>query len=81
MDGGEAQSCAQAKSSGEFFDVLGVKPVIGRDFVRADEERAAVPDGFKVILSHKFWQQHFKARPKSSARPDARTAEPTPSSV
>ncbi len=46
-------------SSSEYFDALGVKPIIGRSFTRADEQSGGGPDGFKVILSHDYWQKQF----------------------
>ena len=45
--------------SAEFFDVLGIKPAIGRGFVRADEQAGGGPGGLKVVLSHDYWQSHF----------------------
>ena len=43
--------------STDFFDVLSVKPSLGRSF-RADEDRAAV-----VVLSDSFWQSQFARDP------------------
>src|SRR3984893_6510222 len=54
-----ATSLHGAKVSAEFFDVLGIKPKIGRAFARADEQGGGGPGGFKVIISHDFWQKHF----------------------
>jgi putative ABC transport system permease protein len=54
-----ATSLFGVKSSAEYFDVLGVKPIIGRSFARTDEEAGGGPGGFKIILSHDFWQKHF----------------------
>ena len=54
-----ASSLHGAKVSAEFFDVLGIKPKIGRAFARADEQGGGGPGGFKVIISHDFWQKHF----------------------
>jgi predicted permease len=59
VDEQEAQSVRGEKVSGEFFDVLGVKPIMGRGFARADEQPGGGPDGFKVVLSYGFWQAHF----------------------
>jgi predicted permease len=43
--------------SGSFFDVLGVKPAIGRLFTRGDD---LVPGGHPVVvLSHPYWQRGF----------------------
>jgi predicted permease len=54
-----ASSVPGIKSSAEYFDVLGIKPKIGRTFNRADEQAGGGPGGFKVIISHNFWQKHF----------------------
>jgi putative ABC transport system permease protein len=59
VDEHEAQSFVGEKVSGEFFDVLGVKPIMGRGFARADEQPGGGPGGFKVVLSYGFWQAHF----------------------
>jgi putative ABC transport system permease protein len=54
-----ATSVRGVMSTAEFFDVLGIKPVIGRTFSRPDEQAGGGPGGFKVILSDDFWRQHF----------------------
>jgi len=59
VDEQDAQSFRGEKVSGEFFDVLGVKPIMGRGFARADEQAGGGPGGFKVVLSYGFWQSHF----------------------
>ena len=59
VDEQEAQSVRGEKVSGEFFDVLGVKPIMGRGFARADEQPGGGPGGFKVVLGYAFWQSHF----------------------
>ena len=48
--------------SGNYFDVLGIKPLLGRGFKPEEDEtpgKAPV-----VVLSHKFWTNRFKADPK-----------------
>ena len=42
--------------SANFFDLLGVKPVLGRTFVESDERRDATP---VLILSHAYWMKEF----------------------
>ncbi|MEY2498745.1 MAG: hypothetical protein QOD12_2301, partial [Verrucomicrobiota bacterium] len=59
VDEREAQSIRGQKVSGEFFDVLGIKPARGRGFTRADEQAGGGPGGFKAVLSYGFWQSHF----------------------
>jgi putative ABC transport system permease protein len=54
-----ATSLRGVKSSAEFLDVLGVKPILGRGFMRADEQAGGGPDGFKVVISYDFWKKHF----------------------
>ena len=58
-DANGAQSLVGIKCSGDFFDVLGIKPIIGRGFGRVDEAAGGGPGGYKVILSYNFWQRHF----------------------
>jgi putative ABC transport system permease protein len=54
-----ATSVRGVKSSAEFFDVLGVKPIIGRPFTRDDEQTGGGPGGFKVLLSYDAWKKRF----------------------
>ena len=56
---GEATSLRGVKTSAEFFDVLGIKPVMGRSFTRDDEKGDGGPGGLKIILGHDFWRKHF----------------------
>ena len=46
--------------SHDFFRVLGVAPVIGRDFAASDERVNAAP---VVILSDRVWREQFSANP------------------
>src|SRR6187402_900257 len=53
--------------SSSFFDVLGTRPALGR-FFRADED--VVPGEQPVaVMSHAFWQQHFKGDPDILKKP------------
>jgi putative ABC transport system permease protein len=54
-----AQNVQGLKVSAEFFDVVGVKPAIGRAFVREDEQAGGGPGGFKVVLTHDLWMRLF----------------------
>jgi putative ABC transport system permease protein len=54
-----ATSLAATRVSGEFFDVLGVQPMIGHAFTRQDEQGGGGPGGFKVVISYNFWRKQF----------------------
>ncbi len=46
--------------SGSFFDLLGVKTILGRPLNGADDHEGAPP---VVVVSHAFWQGRLGARP------------------
>ena len=46
------------------LDVLGVPPLLGRVFNEADG-RAGEPARRVVVLTYRFWQRHFGARPEA----------------
>ncbi|HVR42349.1 MAG TPA: ABC transporter permease [Thermoanaerobaculia bacterium] len=52
---GTPEPVARQWSSAGIFDVLGVKPVAGRTFLRADDEQ----EGEVVVLSESFWRARF----------------------
>ncbi|HXO05390.1 MAG TPA: ABC transporter permease [Candidatus Sulfotelmatobacter sp.] len=48
-------------ASANYFDVLGVRPVLGRAFLPEEDER---PGGAPVaVISYRLWQTHFGANP------------------
>jgi predicted permease len=48
-------------ASANYFDVLGVRPFIGRSFLPAEDEN---PGGAPVaVISYRLWQTHFAANP------------------
>jgi len=48
-------------ASANYFDVLGVQPVLGRGFLPVEDEK---PGGAPVaVISYRFWQTHFGANP------------------
>jgi putative ABC transport system permease protein len=58
--------------SAEFFDVLGVTPVLGRGFVAAEEQAGTRV----VVLSHEVWTTHFNADPSILDRPVSLGGQP-----
>jgi predicted permease len=53
---GEAQRLNAVQVSASFFPLLGVKPVIGRNFSLDDDKQSAPP---VVMLSEHFWRSKF----------------------
>ncbi len=58
---GQAERLSGYMISAGFFATLGVKPVLGRTFLPADDHVGAAP---VVILSGSFWQRRFGASPE-----------------
>ncbi|MGB7023824.1 MAG: ABC transporter permease [Candidatus Acidiferrales bacterium] len=59
-DGGEPQVLFGAQVTTNFFSTLGVKPMLGRDFVAGED----IASGPKVaILTYSFWRTHFSGDP------------------
>jgi putative ABC transport system permease protein len=58
--GGEARYANTLMVSGEFFDVLGVQPLLGRLISPADDYRGCGTQG--AVLSYTFWQREFGGR-------------------
>src|SRR5579864_42828 len=56
----ESQATLALKATAPLFEVLGVKPAIGRPFVDSDNQPGA-PN--VVILSSGFWREHFASDP------------------
>jgi len=57
--GGEAVRSSGALTTPEMFNVLGLKPALGRFF--AEESRPA--DNKSVLLTQSFWKSHFQEDP------------------
>jgi len=51
---GQPEKVLGQVASGSYFDVLGIKPVLGRTLVPADEREPSV-----AVLSHEYWQRRF----------------------
>ena len=49
-------------TSANYFDLLGVRPILGRGFLPAEDEK---PGGAPVaVISYRMWQTHFGANPE-----------------
>lgn len=55
--GGEARYAEGLWVSGEFFDVLGVQPLLGRIFHAADDHAGCGYPG--AVISYSFWEREF----------------------
>ena len=57
--GGQSELVDGLWASGGYFDVLGVRPLLGRVFTRDDDRRGGGPDGPVAVISYQFWQRRF----------------------
>jgi len=55
-----AERVQTAVVSANFFDVLGVRPLLGRTFIASDDSPNADP---VLVLSYQFWQAHQSGDP------------------
>jgi putative ABC transport system permease protein len=67
--GGETRLANGVWASAGSFDALGVKPLLGRMFLPADDLRGGGSGGPVVVISHAFWRDHFGAAPDVIGRP------------
>jgi putative ABC transport system permease protein len=51
--------------SPDFLDLLGMRPLLGRNFVASEEKPGTVP---VVLLSYPLWQSHFGGNPNAVRR-------------
>jgi predicted permease len=59
-DAGDAERLAAARVSVNLFDLLRVKPLVGRFFLPADEQQGAA---MTIVLSEALWRRDFSADP------------------
>ena len=63
---GNPERLAAMVASANYFDVLGVRPFLGRGFLAAEDEK---PGGVPVtVISYRLWQTHFAADPNIIGR-------------
>jgi putative ABC transport system permease protein len=56
---GQADHVDGLMASGRFFDLLGVKPMLGRTFTEDDDRDGGGKDGAVTVISYAFWQQRY----------------------
>jgi len=59
MGNGQPQPVTGLMVAGNFYQTLGVQPVLGRDFTEEESLKNSRP---VVLLSNPFWRQHFAVR-------------------
>ena len=59
---GMAERVSAALVTANLFQVLGVAPMLGRDFRKGEDRIDAAP---VVMLSYRFWQHHFSGSPSA----------------
>src|SRR3954453_1524262 len=57
----EPERVQTAVVSDNFFDLLGVKPLLGRTFLPGEAKQGAAP---VLLLSYEYWQKSFAGDPK-----------------
>jgi len=67
QDGDQATTLFGELVSAGYFEVLGVKPALGR-LLRADDDRNAGANPV-IVVSHAFWQDRLGADPAALGRP------------
>ena len=58
--GGEPVRLTGARVNANFFDIVGVSPILGRGFVRGDDAKGA---GLTIVLSQRLWRSQFGSDP------------------
>lgn len=56
-DGGDARSVTAMAMPAEYFEVLGLRPTVGR--LIGPHNEPALDESHVVVLSHDFWQSAF----------------------
>ena len=57
---GEPERVSAARASREFLPALGIKPIVGRNFLPAEDLPGGPP---ALLISHALWQRKFRSDP------------------
>jgi len=68
-EGAEPWESRAAAVSPVLFDLLGVRPLLGRGFASEDPRTAYAGPFKEIVISHALWQQHFGGDPGVIGRP------------
>jgi putative ABC transport system permease protein len=71
---GDPEQLQGAAPSVDFFEMLGVRPAIGRTFTRDEERPEALP---AAVISHGLWMRRFGGDPQLVGRTIALNGTPT----
>ena len=63
--GSEPARVFTASVSGDFFDVVGIRPLAGRTFLPEERDVGAAP---VAVISHSYWQRYFGGDPAFGER-------------
>ncbi len=74
--GGEARYADGMWVSGDFFQTLGLQPVLGRLFSSADDRKNCGNEG--AVISYSFWQSEFAGRSNVIGRSVSVNRQPFP---
>ena len=58
-DGGEPEKLVGMRATGNLFEILGMRAIVGRSFSAADEDQGAPV----VVVAERLWRQRFAADP------------------
>jgi putative ABC transport system permease protein len=56
---GRADHVPGLMASGGYFDLLGVKPMLGRTFTEDDDRDGGGTDGAVAVIGYEFWQRRY----------------------
>ena len=72
---GEPQRVAVGLITGNMLSTVGVRPILGRDFL-PEESKPGAPD--VILLSENYWRQHFGSDPDITGRVLTLNGRPAP---
>ena len=67
-ENGDSRLIQGAVASGDTFEVLGIRPYLGRGITPADDHEGGGPNGWAAVLGYRYWQTHFHADPQMLGR-------------